>query len=56
LETSIAAFVVFTLCLIGCGIHSWYVGRRVGIQHAVDYLVDNGQLDVDDEVDNLADS
>ena len=56
METSIAAFTVFTLCLIGCGIHAWYIGRRVGIQHAVDYLVDSGQLEVDDEVDKLTDS
>ena len=49
METTIAAFVVFSLCLIGCGAHCWYVGRRVGIQHAVDYLVDNGHLDVDED-------
>ena len=49
LETTLAAFIVFGLCLIGCGTQCWYLGRRVGIQHAVDYLVDNGQLDVDED-------
>ena len=53
METTLAAFVVFGLCLIGCGTHCWYLGRRVGIQHAVDYLVDKGHLDVDDEVTSL---
>ena len=46
-----AAFIVFTLCLIGCGTHAWYLGRKVGIQHTVDYLIDNGIIDVDDEVE-----
>lgn len=46
-----AAFIVFTLCLMGCGIHAWYLGRKVGIQHTVDYLIDNGIIDVEDEVE-----
>ena len=50
LETTLTAFVVFALCLVGCGMQCWYLGRRVGIQHAVDYLVDSGHLDVEDEV------
>lgn len=49
MEVSLPVFVIFCLCLIGCGVHSWYVGRRVGIEHAVDYLVENGELDVDDK-------
>ena len=49
LETTLAAFVVFGLCLVGCGTHCWHLGRRVGIQHAVDYLVDQGHLDVDED-------
>ena len=49
METTLAAFVVFGLCLIGCGTHCWYLGRRGGIQHAVDYLVDTGHLDVDED-------
>lgn len=53
METTVAAFAVFTLCLIGCGMHSYFVGRRVGIQHAVDYLVDTGHLDVDQDEVNI---
>ena len=51
METTMAAFIVFTLCLIGCGTHAWYLGRKVGIQHTVDYLIDNGIIDVEDEVE-----
>ena len=49
LELSLTAFTLFAICMAGCGIHCWYLGRRVGIQHAVDYLVDTGHLDVDDD-------
>ena len=49
MELSLVAFGVFTLCLVGCGIHSYFLGRRVGIEHAVDYLVDSGELELDDE-------
>ena len=49
MEVSLVVFAVFTLCLVGCGLHSYFLGRRAGIEHAVDYLVDSGQLDVDDE-------
>ena len=48
LETSLVAFGVFSMCLIGCGIHAWYLGRRAGIEHTVDYLVDTGQIEVDE--------
>ena len=51
LELSLTAFTLFAICMMGCGIHCWYLGRKVGIQYAVDYLVDNGHLDVDDEVE-----
>ena len=51
LELSLTAFTLFAICMMGCGINCWYLGRKVGIQYAVDYLVDNGHLDVDDEVE-----
>ena len=43
------AIVVFIFCLIGCGIHSWRLGRRDGINGTVEYLIDKGILEVDDE-------
>ena len=36
------AIVVFIFCLIGCGIHSWRLGRRDGIEGTVQYLIDQG--------------
>jgi len=45
-----AAIVVFIFCLIGCGIHSWRLGRRDGINGTVEYLIDKGILEVDDEL------
>jgi len=55
LETTLTAFTLFALCLIGCGIHCWYIGRKVGIQYAVDYLVEHGHLDVDDDEVKISD-
>ena len=49
-ETTIAGFVVFAFCLIGCAAHSWHLGRKVGIKGTVNYLVEHGMLEVDDEV------
>jgi len=28
--------------------HAYFVGRRVGIEQAVDYMADNGHIDVED--------
>jgi len=49
LVTTVGAFIVFTICLAGCGLHSYHVGRRVGIESAIDYMVDNGDIELDDE-------
>ena len=47
--TTVGAFIVFALFLAGCGMHSYRVVRRVGIESAVDYMHDNGHIDLDDE-------
>ena len=47
--TTVGAFIVFALCLAGCGMHSYRVGRRVGIESAIDYMVDNGDIELEDE-------
>ena len=41
-------FIIFSVCLAGCGMHAYFVGRRVGIEQAVDYMADNGHIDVED--------
>lgn len=42
-------FLIFAFCLIGCGIHSWKLGINEGIEHAVQYFVDTGVIEVDDD-------
>lgn len=46
--TTVGAFIIFSVCLAGCGMHAYFVGRRVGIEQAVDYMADNGHIDVED--------
>ena len=40
---------IFIFCLIGAGISSWNLGRRDGIEATVEFLVDKGILEVDEE-------
>jgi hypothetical protein len=40
--------VVFLLVVIGCGISSYWLGRRTGIMASVGYLIDEGIISVDD--------
>lgn len=40
---------VFVFCLIGCGISSYFIGKQAGIEGAVQYFIDAGVLEVDDE-------
>jgi hypothetical protein len=42
-------YVIFIFCLIGCGLQSWWIGRRNGVQTTVDYLLDEGYLELDEE-------
>jgi hypothetical protein len=50
METTVAGFIVFVICLIGCASTSWHLGRSVGIKGTVNYLVERGLLEVDDDV------
>ena len=45
----ITTYLIFAFCMIGCAGQAYYLGRRVGIQATVDYLVDQGVLEVDEE-------
>jgi len=44
-------YLIFAFCMIGCAGHSFYLGRRTGIEATVQYLIDQGVLEVDDEYD-----
>ena len=48
METTVAGFIIFTFCMIGSGLTCWHLGRKVGIECAVDYLIANGMIEVDD--------
>jgi|GEM_PF-1771937 hypothetical protein len=43
------ALIVFALCLWGCAQTAFHLGRRDGIEGTVQYLIDTGVLEVDDE-------
>lgn len=37
-------FILTLFCIVGCGATSWHLGRRVGIEDAVQHMMDNGML------------
>ena len=43
------ALIVFGVCLWGCSQTAFHLGRRDGIEGTVQYLIDQGVLEVDDE-------
>jgi hypothetical protein len=42
-------FLIFSFCLAGCAGQSYYLGRKMGIESTVQYFIDQGVLEVDDE-------
>ena len=44
------ALIVFAVCLWGCGQTAFHLGRRDGIEGTVQYLIDTGVLEGDDEL------
>lgn len=40
---------IFIFCLLGAGYSSFNLGRKDGINSTVEYLIDEGVLEVDDE-------
>ena len=43
------ALVVFGVCMAGVAGTAFHLGRREGIEGTVQYLIDQGVLEVDDE-------
>lgn len=43
------ALIIFGLCMWGCGQTAFHIGKREGIEGTVQYLIDTGVLEVDDE-------
>ena len=44
------AYIIFGVCLFGCASTAFHLGRREGIENTVQYLIDTGVLEVDNEV------
>ena len=43
------ALVVFAICMAGAAGTAFHLGRQEGIENTVQYLIDKGVLEVDDE-------
>ena len=41
---------VFAICMAGCALTSFHLGRREGIESTVQYLIDQGVLELDDDL------
>ena len=46
------SYIIFAVCMFGCSLTAFHLGRRDGIQNTVDYLVNVGVLEVDDECES----
>jgi hypothetical protein len=46
-----SSLAIFTFCLVGCGLTSFFLGRRDGIEATVDYLIEIGVLEAEAEDD-----
>ena len=44
----VSSFVIFTFCLIGCGLHTFHLGKQVGIENTVEYLHEKGIVELED--------
>lgn len=45
----VTVYLIFGICMGGCAMHSFYLGRRAGIQSTIEYLIDQELLEVEDE-------
>jgi hypothetical protein len=45
------SIVIFIICLIGCGIQSFFLGRRVGVEHTLVYLENEGLIEFEENID-----
>jgi len=43
------AYVVFGFCMLGAAATAFHLGKQEGIEGTVQYLIDAGVLEVDDE-------
>lgn len=44
-----SAIAIFVFCMIGSGVSCYNLGKSLGINSTVQYLIDEGYLEVEDE-------
>ncbi len=49
----LSAYLIFVVCMVGCAGHAFYLGRRTGVEATVQFLVDKGALELDEESPSL---
>jgi len=42
-------YLIFALCMCGAVGHAYFTGRRMGIQTAIEYLMEKGILELEEE-------
>tara|TARA_B110000483_G_C17808359_1_gene394148 strand:+ start:165 stop:305 length:141 start_codon:yes stop_codon:yes gene_type:complete len=45
---SVELIGVILLCVWGCGLHCYHLGRRVGIEDAVQHMANEGMIELDE--------
>ena len=43
------ATFIFAFCMFGCSMTAFFLGRQEGIENTVQYLIDQGVIDIDEE-------
>ena len=49
----IELYFILALCMFGCAGHAFFLGRRTGVEATVNYLMEKGILEFDEESPSL---
>ncbi len=49
----IGLYLILAFCMFGCAGHAFYLGRRTGVEATVNYLMEKGILELDEESPSL---
>lgn len=49
MEHVLIEYAIFLFCLIGCGLQSYFSGRKIGVLACMEYLEEEGYLEFEDE-------
>jgi hypothetical protein len=45
----ITEFIIFAICMTGCAWTAFYLGRNEGVEDCINYLVDEGVIELVEE-------